>query len=122
MKTVKIFSPSHPSLVIHAGLCDTFYTKFMGFMFRKQVDPFYGLMFTESTESKLNTSIHMFFMNFDLAVFWLNKDYTVVDKVLARKWRPVYVSKQPAQYTLEMHEDRYHDFEIGDRLEVASEG
>jgi uncharacterized membrane protein (UPF0127 family) len=122
MNTVKIFSSSRPSLVINAGLCDTFYTKFMGFMFRKQIDPFYGLLFSESTESKVSTSIHMFFMNFDLAVLWLNKDFTVVDKAIARKWHPVYVSKQPAQYTLEMHTDRYQNFEIGDKLEVAIEG
>jgi hypothetical protein len=34
-------------------------------------------------------------------VVWINSDMQVVDKVLARSWRPAYFSKQPAKYVLE---------------------
>jgi hypothetical protein len=41
----------------------------------------------------------------------------VVDKVLARSWRPAYFSKQPAKYVLEIHPHRWDDFAIGDVVE-----
>jgi len=41
----------------------------------------------------------------------------VVDKVLARSWRPAYFSKQAAKYVLEIHPERWTDFEIGDGVE-----
>jgi hypothetical protein len=41
----------------------------------------------------------------------------VVDKILAKPWRPAYFSKQPAKYALEIHPERWGDFEIGDRVE-----
>jgi hypothetical protein len=41
----------------------------------------------------------------------------VVDKVIAKSWRPAYLSKVDAQYTLEIHPDRFRDYEIGDKVE-----
>ena len=79
-----------------------------------------GIMIAESGESKVNTSIHMMFMNYDITVLWLNKEMVVVDKVLAKKWALYYGPKEPAQYILEIHPSRYDDFEIGDQLEEIS--
>jgi len=59
----------------------------------------------------------MFFVSFDLAVFWINSDMTVVDKVIAKSWRPVYVPRKDARYTLELHKDRWEDYQIGDKVE-----
>jgi uncharacterized membrane protein (UPF0127 family) len=58
----------------------------------------------------------MFFVNFNLTVLWLNKDRMVVDKVLAKKWRPFYFPKRPAQYVLELHESMFSEFQVGDKL------
>jgi uncharacterized membrane protein (UPF0127 family) len=58
----------------------------------------------------------MLFVWFDLAVIWINSDMLVVDKVLARRWHPAYVPKQPAKYILEIHPDRLDDFEIGHKV------
>jgi hypothetical protein len=118
MKSVKIIKSGFPQVTVTAGVCDTFFTKFSGLMFRKKIHPYYGLLFSETTESRLNTSIHMFFMNFDITVLWLNRDYSIVDIALAKKWHPVYISKAPAQYTLELHVDRFSDYSIGDQLQV----
>ena len=118
MKTVKIINSRNPKVLITAQVCDKFITKLMGLMFRKEINPDFGLLFKETSESRVNTSIHMFFMRFDISVLWLNKDYLVVDKTLAKKWRPFYAPKHPAQYTLELHPDRLADFTIGDPLEV----
>lgn len=121
MKSVKIINSNNPSVQITAHVCDKFITKLMGLMFRKEINPYFGLLFKESSESRVNTSIHMFFMRFDITVLWLNRDHIVVDKTMAKKWRPFYASKHPAQYTLELHADRLLDYSIGDFLEVSNE-
>ena len=79
-----------------------------------------GIMIVEPGESKLNTSIHMMFMNFDITVLWLDKEMVVVDKVLAKKWAPYYAPKAPAQYILEIHRDRFDDFQVGDEFIAES--
>lgn len=119
MKSVKIINIRNPKVHITAQVCDKFISKLMGLMFRKGINPYFGLLFKETSESRINTSIHMFFMRFDICVLWLNKDYIVIDKTLAKIWRPFYASKHPAQYTLELHPDRLADFSIGDALEVS---
>ncbi|MFN8412771.1 MAG: DUF192 domain-containing protein [Anaerolineales bacterium] len=100
------------------GYCDSFLTKLRGLMFRKRLDLNDGLLLVEKRNSRLDTSIHMFFVPFDLAVFWINSDMVVVDKVIAKSWHPAYMSKADAQYTLEIHPDRFGDYQIGDKVEI----
>ncbi len=70
-----------------------------------------------SATHAFDSSIHMFFVSFDLAVIWINSNMQVVDKVLARSWKPAYFSKQPAKYVLEVHPDRWEEFQVGDRVQ-----
>jgi uncharacterized membrane protein (UPF0127 family) len=97
--------------------CDTFLTQLRGFTFRSRLTPEEGLLLVGSRDSRLDSSIHMLFVAFDLAVFWINSEMKVVDKVIAKTWRPAYFSKQAARYVLEMHPDRWGDYEIGDTVE-----
>ncbi len=100
------------------GYGDSFSAKLRGLMFRRRLDPNDGLLLVEKRNSRLDTSIHMFFVPFNLAVFWINSDLVVVDKVIAKSWRPAYMSKTDAQYTLEIHAGRIGDYEIGDKVEI----
>jgi uncharacterized membrane protein (UPF0127 family) len=100
-----------------AGYCDSFLCKLRGLMFRPRLDFNAGLLLVEKRDSRLDTSIHMLFVPFDLAVFWINSDMKVVDKVIAKSWHPVYLPKEDARYTLEIHPDRWTDYEIGDMVE-----
>lgn len=68
------------------------------------------------TEDRINAAIHMFFMNFDLTVVWLDRNLRVVDVQYARRWRPAYTPAKPARYVLELHPDRLNDFQTGDQL------
>ena len=102
------------------GFCDSFICRLRGLMFRPRLDPDDGLLLVEQRDSRLDTSIHMFFVPFDIAVFWINSAMTVVDKVIAKSWRPVYISKADARYTLEIHPDRFGDYEIGDKVEFKN--
>lgn len=98
------------------GYCDSFLCKLRGLMFRERLSPDEGLLLVEKQDSRLSASIHMFFVPFDLAVFWINSKMTVVDKVIAQSWKPAYAPKADAQYILEIHPDRWADYEIGDSV------
>jgi uncharacterized membrane protein (UPF0127 family) len=99
------------------GYCSSFLCRLRGLMFRSHLGLNEGLLLVERRDSRVDTSIHMFFVPFDLAVFWINSEMTVVDKVIAKSWHPAYLPKAGARYTLEIHPDRFGDYEIGDKVE-----
>lgn len=99
------------------GYCDSFLCRLRGLMFRPSLATDDGLLLVEKRNSRIDTSIHMFFVPFDLAVFWINSDMNVVDKVIAKSWKPAYFPKADAKYTLEIHPNRWADYEIGDKVE-----
>jgi len=94
--------------------CDNFPTQLRGFTFRARLSPDEGLLLVGTRDSRIVSSIHMLFVSFDLTVIWINSNMQVVDKVLAKSWRTAYFSKKPARYVLEIHTDRWGDYEIGD--------
>lgn len=97
--------------------CDTFFTQLRGLTFRSRLARDEGLLLVGKRDSRLDSSIHMLFVPFDLSVIWINSAMQVVDKVLAKAWRPAYVPKHPAKYALEIHPARWGDFEPGDGVE-----
>ena len=107
----------YPALV---GYCDSFLCRLRGLMFRSRLALDEGLLLVEKRDSRLDTSIHMFFVPFDLAVFWINSEKIVVDKIIAKSWRPAYFPKADAKYTLEIHPDRFGDYKIGDKVEFKN--
>jgi len=88
----------------------------MGLMFRKFLLPNDGVLLVEASDSRMNSSIHMLFMNFDIAVIWINSNMIVVDKVLAKKWKPYYAPQEPAKFILEINPDQINAFKIGDQV------
>jgi uncharacterized membrane protein (UPF0127 family) len=116
LKTVKLYPASSPDSAVHIRYCDSFFTRLRGLMFTKDLAPNGGILLVDSRESKSNAAIHMMFMNYDITVLWLDKDGVVVDKALAKRWRPFYQPQQPAQYVVELHQERFDDYAIGDRL------
>ena len=117
MKIKKIINQSNSDCPpITAKYCDTFLCRFRGLMLQKGISRNNGILLVESGETKVNSSIHMLFMKFDIAAIWLNNDLQVVDKVLAKRWKSLYMPNAPASYTLETHPARLSDFNIGDQL------
>lgn len=86
-------------------------------MFRRALGQGEGLLLVERRASRSATSIHMFFVPFPIAVIWLDGDFRVVDKVLARPWRPFYAPREAAQYTLEATPELLDEVSEGDVLE-----
>ncbi len=112
---------SHPiSNPAHIRRCDSFFCRFRGLMFRSHLDADDGLLLEIARDSRLDSSIHMFFVPFDLAVIWINSDLCVVDKIIARGWHPAYFPAQAARYTLEIHPDRFGNFQVGDKVEFQN--
>jgi uncharacterized membrane protein (UPF0127 family) len=100
----------------HVRWCSSFLCKLRGLMFRNGLEPGEGLLMAEPIAGRMSTSIHMFFMAFSIATVWLDKEFRVVDKVLAKPWRPMYMSAKPAIYTLEAAPELLDRLEIGDQL------
>ena len=120
MKIVEVLNLSSPSPGrITAEYCTSFWSKFRGLMFRRRLSEHAGIILADNSQSKVNSAIHMLFMNFDIAVIWIDSAYRVVDVKIARRWQPMVMPKSPAQYILETHPDRIGDFHIGDLVEFA---
>jgi uncharacterized membrane protein (UPF0127 family) len=98
-------------------LCRGFGGKFLGLMFRRNLPEDEGALLVYTRPSKVETSIHMFFVPFPLGVFWLDFRGTVVDRVRALPWRPYYASAVPACYVLELHPKTMDLLQVGDRVE-----
>jgi uncharacterized membrane protein (UPF0127 family) len=118
MKIIKIENTNQPlPLPLQAVYCDSFLCRLRGLMFRSNLPHNESLLLVEARDSRLDTSIHMLFVFMDLAVIWINSEYTVVDLILARAWHPAYAPHKPARYILEIHPSRINEFKIGDQVE-----
>ena len=104
----------------HVRRCESFLCRLRGLMFRTSLPVDEGLLLEIRRDSRMDSSIHMFFVPFDLAVFWINSQMCVVDKVIAKSWRPAYFPGKPARYTLELHPDRFIDYSVGDTVEFQN--
>ncbi len=110
-------APAGPELARRVRLCRGFGGKLLGLMFRRSLAADEGALLVYGRPSRLDTSIHMFFVPFPLGVFWLDERGTVVDRVRALPWRPYYASAVPASYVLELHPKTLDTLKVGDRVE-----
>jgi uncharacterized membrane protein (UPF0127 family) len=117
MKYIRIANQTHPrSEPILAKYCQSFFCQLRGLMFTSSLPENYGLLLVQGSESRLNASIHMMFMRIDLSIIWIDGEYSVVDKVLARRWKLAYLPNKAAKYVLETAVSNLSDFNIGDKL------
>ena len=58
-------------------------------MFQPGLDEHEGIALVADSSGIVNSSIHMFFMNFDIAVIWLDSSMQVVDKTISKKMAPI---------------------------------
>lgn len=105
---------------VRVGYCDSFACRLRGLMFRRSLGPDEGLLLVGGRDSRADSAIHMLFVSFDLAVFWIDSELQVVDKVLAKSWRPAYIPARGARYILEIHASRIGDYAIGDKVLIHS--
>ncbi len=121
MKVVKIYTLTLPEVILDVKYCDTFVSKLIGLMFSRKLGVNNGIILVENNETRINTSIHMMFMNFDLTILWLDDNMVIVDKVLAKRWILFYFPKKPAQYVVELHLSKFTEYKIGDQFVMVSD-
>jgi len=121
MPKVLVNNISHPvDHSLQVEYCDSFFSRFRGLMLRDSIAENEGIVLVENTDSIMNATIHMLFMNFDIAVVWINGQMSVVDKKIAKRWRLAYPPVSPARFILEAHPDRLGDFQIGDKVDFLA--
>jgi len=98
---------------------DNFLTRLRGLTFRRRLDTDEGLLLVGRTGSRTEASIHMFFVFFPIGVLWLDRKDRVVDKVLARPFRPYYAPREAAIGVFECHPDVLSRVELGDLIEFV---
>ena len=91
-------------------------TKGLGLMLRRRIAEDEAHIFVEGGESRLNTTIHMFFVFFPIGVIWVDQAGRVVDTALAKPFRPLYVPKRPAKVFIEGHPSILARVQVGDTL------
>jgi uncharacterized membrane protein (UPF0127 family) len=119
-RNVKITNLNRTIEPLRARYCNSFLCQLRGLTFRRQIAPDEGLLLVQRHDSRLEASIHMLFCFTDLAIIWLDSSLKVVDKVLAKVWRPAYVPARPAKYILEIQPGRLGDFAVGDQIELEN--
>jgi len=108
-------------LASRALVFETFWLKFRGLMFRRALDPDEVCVFAYSRESIAETTIHMLFVFFPIAVLWLDSQKRVVDTVVARPFRPYYAPQQAARYFVEGVPRMLERVALGDQLSFSED-
>ena len=103
-----------------ASYCDSFSCRLRGLMFTRTINFTSGLLIVERNDSIMGASIHMMFMNYDIAAIWINSRMEVVDVQRVQRWRLSCSPQAPARFILETHPDRLDEFKIGDNLHFES--
>jgi uncharacterized membrane protein (UPF0127 family) len=98
---------------------DSFLTRLRGLTFRRHLAEGEGLLLVGHRESRADAAIHMFFVFFPIGVVWLDKANRVVDKVVARPFRPFYAPHSPARSVLECRPDVLDQVSAGDQISFA---
>ncbi|MEN6436694.1 MAG: DUF192 domain-containing protein [Anaerolineaceae bacterium] len=104
------------STCITLRLCNTFFLKFKGLMFQKDIKPLEGLVFDEFKDTKVNTAIHMLFMRFPIGVLWVNSEKIIVSKTYAKPWKLMYTPEKPARFVIEVHPEVLNYYQVGDKI------
>lgn len=99
---------------------DNFINRLKGLMFTKQIQIDEGALFINKTENKIDSAIHMLFMRYNIAVFWINNSNIIVDKSIAKKWNLIYCPKVKASKILETHVENYDNLQIGEKIIIES--
>ncbi len=116
MKSVNLYSASSPQNMLTVKVCSTFLSRLRGLMLSEDLSKNGGIILMGSNPSRINSAIHTLFMKYDITVLWLDKNRVIVDKTLAKHWRPFYMPRKPAQYVVELHQERFEDYAIGEEL------
>jgi len=106
-----------------AELARSFFSRFLGLMFSKERR---DIILKFEKDSIFGSSIHMFFVFYEIDVIWVNSKLKVVD--IRRKIKPfnpidlstykLYLPKRAAKYVIELGKSSCKNVEIGDKIRL----
>jgi uncharacterized membrane protein (UPF0127 family) len=99
-------------------LCDTFWRRLRGLMFRRSLDIDEAYVFRWGRSSKAEATIHSLFVFFPFAVFWLDAEQVVVDCRLVRPFALVVAPRCAASAFVEGAPELMERIHLGDRLVI----
>lgn len=105
---------------LEAWYFDNFRNRFSGLMFKKNIEINQAGLFINKKENIIDSAIHMLFMNFDIAVFWIDKSNIIVDKKIAKKWGLIYYPKRKSLKILEANIYLYDKLNIGEKIIIEN--
>lgn len=108
------------TLIRRVRRADNYLTRLRGLTFRRHLPEDEGLWLVGRAESRADAAIHMFFVFFPIGVLWLDQENRVVDKVVARPFRPFYAPRSPAKVILECRPDVLDRVQVGDQLRLVA--
>lgn len=103
-------------VLARAKWCASALCRFIGLQFVFKLPDDAGLLFVNAKDSRVESAIHMLFMFMRIGVIWVNSEYVVVDKKLAKPWRLAYAPQAPAMYFIEAHPAILERVSVGDIL------
>lgn len=98
-------------------LAESFFSKMRGLMFERKKNFDYALVMVLESETRARASLHMLFVFFPITVLFVNEKKVVVEKALLKPFQLNYTPKRKCCYVIELPEEKFREFEIGDKLE-----
>ena len=95
-------------------VCDTFFLRTLGLMFRCSLASEEGILLVAHGESIAQTGIHSFFVFFPFDAIWINEEKKVVDMKKVFPFRAFLSPKKPAKYVLEIAAGQSENLALGD--------
>ena len=119
-ESLTVWNETRASEVLRRVLpCTSFFCRLRGLTWRRRLDSGEGLLLTGRRESRVDTTIHMLFVFFPIAVIWLDSGGRVVDARLARPFRPIYIPSRAARDILEGPPECLQKVRVGDLLRLG---
>ena len=99
-------------------ICDTFFSRFMGLMFKKNAKIPLLFEIPERINKKERSSIHSFFMRFEIVLVFVDRSNMVYEIANLKPWN-WYIPKKPAKYIVEFDKREFNDcLKMGDEIEI----
>ncbi|WP_295619787.1 DUF192 domain-containing protein [uncultured Methanobrevibacter sp.] len=104
--------------IVEIKIANDYFSRLMGLMFRKNAKNPLLLEIPNKLSKKERSSIHSFFMRFEIVIVFIDKNNIVYEIADLKPWN-YYVPKRPAKYIVEFDKKEFDDcLKIGDEIEI----
>ncbi|WP_405323914.1 DUF192 domain-containing protein [Methanobrevibacter sp.] len=99
-------------------IANTFFSRLMGLMLKKNAKVPLLFEIPERINKKERSSIHSFFMRFEIIIVFIDKSNGVFEIAELKPWK-CHIPKKPAKYIVEFDKREFNDcLKIGDEIEI----